>query len=363
MTKPKTNTTIGGKNYYRIRRTIDGETKTFYGRSKTDAEQKYKDYIEGKSRDAPVANENYSEKAFRSMARDYIKTVLMPSQKYATATKERYSTAYKAHIAGTWLDKMRLHEIRASDIQRFYNELPVSKQTLATVNKFMRGFNRWLVMNEYAKDFISPVEIPRKPENKRHDGIVVWSDEEIQTILDNIQGHRLCFFIYILLYTGARISEAIALEHSDICDGVVHIKRQCYCGELKPPKYHSVREVPIHEELWIAYQKHIEWQKQDMEKYGYETNLLFTTSTGNMYDPKSIRKSLKKFYDSHGMSYKSPHAYRATFCTQMCRCGIPIQVASSLMGHKSIEVTASHYTRVQRDSKEDAIARLCFQSG
>lgn len=361
MTKPKTNTTIGGKNYYRIRKKVDDQTKTFYGRSKAEAEQKYADYINNK--DALVERQKPCEKTFRSLAKNYIKDVLMPSQKYATATKDRYSNAYRTHIFGTWLDRMRIHNIRASDIQTFYNELPVSKQTLATVNKFMRGFVRWLVLNEYASDFLNAVEIPKKPENKRHDEIVVWEEDEVNKILSELKGHRLYFFVLVLLYTGARMSEAIALEHRDIHDGSIHIVRQCYQGETKPPKYGSAREIPLHENLLKAYNEYIEWQKKDMEKNGYETNLLFTTSTGSMYDPKSVRKSLKRFYDAHGVPYKNPHAYRATFCTQMCRSGIPIEVASSLMGHKSIEVTARHYTRVSDDSKEQAIARISFQSG
>lgn len=358
MTRPKTNTTIGGKNYYRIRKKIDGQMKTFYGRSKAEAKEKYEGYINNRDTVERVCAPR--RETFSVLAMDYIKNILNPSQKYATATKERYSNSYRTHIAKTWLDRMRVRDIRASDIQRFYNELSVSKQTLATINKFMRGFCRWLVLNEYADDFLSAVEIPRKPENKRHDDIVVWEEDEVNKILSKMQSHRLYFFVLTLLYTGARMSEAIALKHEDIRNGTVHIVRQCYQGETKPPKYGSSRNIPLHDTLRKAYKEYIKWQKDDMEKNGYKTELLFTTSTGRMYDPKSIRKSLKRFYDAHGMPYKNPHAYRATFCTQLCRCGVPIEVASSLMGHKSIEVTALHYAKVQSDSKEDAIALLHF---
>lgn len=360
MTKPKANVRINGKDYFRIRRIIDGKPKSFYGRTKADAENKYKEWLELQRTDGATRLQLDVVTTFNARAMNYIKDVLKPSKKYATATKERYSCAYYVHIKGTWIDKMPVSQIRASDVQRFYNELPVSKQTLATINKFMSAFDKWLVLNEYANDFLSAVEIPQKPENKRHDGIMVWEDDEIKTILDNLDGHRLRFFVYVLLYTGARMSEAIALKHSDIHDGSIDIVRQCYCGEIKHPKYGSQRKIPLHENLIKAYREHIEWQKHDMEMNGYETDLLFTTSTGNMYDPKSIRTSLQRFYDAHGMPRKNPHAYRATFCTQLCRCGIPIEVASSLMGHKSIEVTAKHYTVVKQESKQDAISQLHY---
>lgn len=360
MAKAKTNANINGHNYYRLRKKIDGKTKNFYGKSKGDAERKYREYLELYVRDVPARLSHACDRVFSALSINYITNVLNPSEKYANSTKERYESAYETHIMGTWIDNMDVSEIRPSDIQRFYNELDVSKQTLATVNKYMAGFCRWLVLNEYASDFLSAVELPKKAENKRADGIVVLSEDEVRRMLGSIKGHRLCFFVYAMLYTGMRISEAIALEHRDIYDGSIHIVRQCYHGETKPPKYGSKREIPMHEELVGAYMEHRKWQEDDMMEHGYTTNLVFTTSTGRMYDPKSIRTALRRFCDAHGIEYKHPHAFRSTFCTQLCRCGVPIEVASSLMGHKSIEVTAQHYALVKKDTKQDAIAMLRY---
>ena len=360
MTKPKTNTRINGKDYFRIRKIIDGKPKSFYGKSKAEAKQKYSDYMKLLHEDTLVRPQMDFRASFNTEARNYITNVLANSQKYATATKVRYSMAYETHVKGTWLDRMELSIIKASDVQRFYNELNVSKQTMATVNKFMSAFNKWLVLNEYAEDFLSAVEVPSKPENKRHEGILVWEDHEVKKILSNINGHRLRFFVYILLYTGSRMSEAIALKHTDIHNGSVSIARQCYCGEMKLPKYGSQRKIPMHDKLWEAYLDHVEWQKQDMKEHQYETEFLFTTSTGRMYDPKSIRTALQRFYDAHGIPRKNPHTYRATFCTQLCRCGIPLEVASTLMGHKSIEVTSKHYAHVKDDAKQEAITNLRY---
>ena len=116
----------------------------------------------------------------------------------------------------------------------------------------------------------------------------------------------------------------------------------------------------MHEVLVGAYEEHIAWQKKDMMEHHYETSLLFTTSTGKMYDPVNLRRALKRFCNSHGIEYKHPHAYRSTFCTQLCRCGVPLEVASALMGHKSIEVTARHYALVKKDTKQDAISMLRY---
>jgi len=49
------------------------------------------------------------------------------------------------------------------------------------------------------------------------------------------------------------------------------------------------------------------------------------------------------------------HALRVTFCTRLALAGVPIQVAQSLMGHQSVEMTANIYTRVTTQDLRDAL--------
>ena len=49
------------------------------------------------------------------------------------------------------------------------------------------------------------------------------------------------------------------------------------------------------------------------------------------------------------------HALRVTFCTRLALAGVPIQVAQSLMGHRSVEMTANIYTRVTTENLRDAL--------
>lgn len=225
----------------------------------------------------------------------------------------------------------------------------------------------WLSLNGYANNVLSAVEIPRKEDNSRHDEIVVWSDDEIATILDAVDApvrlserHRLAFLVQTLTYTGMRISEALGLKYSDIRDGVIYIERQYYLDELKPPKWGSKRQIPMHPVLAKAFEEHIKWHEWDMKRNKYKTEFVFTTSTGNLYSASSVRHALMRFCKKIGVEYKNIHVYRATFCTQMCRCGVPLEVTSKLMGHKSLEVTAAHYALVRQDSLQDAINALKF---
>ena len=157
-----------------------------------------------------------------------------------------------------------------------------------------------------------------------------------------------------------RISEAMALKYSDIENDVINVERQYVFGEIKPPKYNSCRQIPMHPELKKAFEEHKAWHEAEMIKNGYDTDYVFTTSTGKLYDHSNLRTALKRFYAKNKIPYKHPHAYRATFCTNLCRNGAPLEVTSKLMGHKSLEVTAAYYAQVRQDSKVDAINLLKF---
>lgn len=356
----KTNTNINGKDYYRIRRKIDGKVKSFYGTSKGDAERQYREFLEKRAEDMRQEAQILDTATFSDRAEEYINEVLIPSAKLAEGTKERYSSAYYTHVAGSPLSMIVASKVKAADIQKFYNQLDVSQQTLRQVHKFMSAFYKWMVRNEYSNDVLSAVEIPKKPDNSKSDDIVVWTESEIKTITDNIGDYRYRLFIYMMLYTGMRFSEVLGLKYEDIDKNVIHVRRQCYLGEIKAPKANSVRDIPIHKILREEIKRHETWHRQEMKKNRYKTEYIFTTSTGQHVNRSSLDKSIKRFYKRIGLDPKHNHAYRSTFCTQLCKCGVPLEVASKLLGHKNIAVTARHYALVQPKSQKEAIDKLNY---
>lgn len=362
----KTNVEINGKKYFRITRTIGHKTvdgkrvpikKQFLGRSKGDAEHKYAEWIKEQERIRHEKQRELDVTTFGERAEDYVANVLRMSQKYAEGTKARYEQSWRTHIKGSFLADIPAKDVRAADIQEFYNGLDVSQQNLRNIHKFLSAYYKWLVLNDYADNVLAAVEIPKKPDASRHDSIIVWTDEELHAILSSISGHRLCFLVHVLLYTGMRISEALGLKYGDVDGDVIHIRRQMYRGEEKPPKFGSVRDIPMHKDLAATLPIHRAWH----EKEGIPaSDLVFTTETGLPYDYTNVRRSLVRFYKSIGIEPKHIHAYRSTFCTQLCKCGVPLEVASKLLGHKSLEVTAAHYALVRPETQRAAIDMLHY---
>lgn len=365
----KTNTQINSRDYYRIVRTIghkyvDGKRipirKQFYGTSKANAEKKYDAYLKEQARQKYEDQRALDITTFGERAEQYVQTVLRVTQKYSAGTKDRYEQSYRTHVKGCVLSDLIARDIKAADIQQFYNDLDVSQQTIRQIHKFMSALYKWLALNEYAPNVLTAVEIPAKQDNAHHDGIIVWSDEEIDALTSQILSHRLCFLVYLLLYTGMRISEALGLKYADVDGDVIHVVRQYNLDEIKPPKFGSARDIPMHKDLIPIYEAHKAWHEEEMEKKGYHTEYVFTSRTGHLLNYMNVRRSLIRFYRAHDIEPKHIHAYRSTFCTQLCKCGVPLEIASKLLGHKSLEVTAAHYALVSPETKRDAIDALKY---
>lgn len=361
----KTNTTINGKDYFRIQRVIgrkDGKPvrKSFYGKSEAAAIRKYDKYKEAQIREKYERNLSADLSTFSERADTFIEEALKPSQRYAQGTKTRYISSYNTHIKGTALASKVATEISASDIQQFYNDLDVSQSTIRQIHKFMSAFYKWLALNNFAPNVLPAVTVPIKKDTTRHEDIVVWTDDEIKALTGNLEGYRLRFLIILLLYTGARVGEALALKYSDFDGDTLHIKRQYFEGEIKKPKSNSVRDIPLHEIVKRELAIHKAWHNREMKKNGYKTDYVFTTESGKLIDKGNLRRSLERFYKRCRILPKHTHAYRSTFCTQLCRCGVPLEVASKILGHKNIQVTAKHYAFVQPETKQEAIKMLHY---
>lgn len=372
-TKKNTTVVIDGKEYeyFRITRTIGHQYKNgkkvpvkkqFVGTSKGNAEAKYKEFLQDQAEAKYAAEQEKAAqdlKLFREYAEEYTYEVL-PASAYGHGTKQQYERAYRVHIKNTWITTMVMKEVKAKDIQDFYEQLDVSKQTLNSVHKWMSAFYKWLVIKDYGSNVLSAVTLPKKRDSSKGKDIVVWEQDEIQKIFAKAEeeNHRLLFLFKVLFYSGLRISEALGLKYSDIANGQIHVERQYERGVLCPPKHNSYRTLPAHTELLRALEDHILWHKEEMRKNKYKGDYIFTTSTGKLLDYHNVRRSMERLYKRCDIAPKKIHAYRSTFCTELCRAKVPIEVASKLMGHKSVEVTAKHYALIREDTKAEAISML-----
>lgn len=372
----KTNITVGSRNYYRIRRTVgkklnkNGEwvpdVKAFYGTGKLDAERKYAEYME--SRKAGVDSDMF----FGEAADQYMEEIFPKNPRYKDGTKLRYTQIYNSHIRTSELAGRKLSDLKSADIQRFYNALDALGLThgaLSNVHKTLKVIFRYFASEEICRDITAHVYIPVIERVDAEDKTPVWSNEELTAIFSEaLDSHRLKLLLVLAYRTGARLGELLALTYDDITGGVMTIDKQYAMGygsdgkpayTIQPPKtQNAYREIPLSEDVMKAFREHETWHRAEMADKGYHTEYIFTASTGELYDRSNLRRALQRYYKKIGVEYKKFHAFRKTFCSQLCAAGAPLQVVYKIMGHSSIQVTAQYYVDVDLEQKREALSLL-----
>lgn len=369
---------------YAIRRKVDpykdknGKIqvyKTFYGKTVTEAKQKYDDYVAGADKDPAF---------FDDMINDFIENTFLPDPKYKAGTKQRYIDAYRHNLEKQPITKKQIKDITYNDLQAAYNSMTCKPSGVRNCHKLLRLFFALLVNQRVIEvDPTNGVVLP-KTEKKTDPGeIITFTDEEIERIKAYIMREdlptyeqkrvdRLRLLVLLLIHTGARISELLALTYDDISpEGILINKQVISRPAFKDGKTdrhelviddtktnNSVRMIPISESLYNAFLVHKNKHKKEQLRRKYRTEQIFTTRTGKLYDKRSLRHSFDRIHAAAGVPSYGLHTYRRTFATKLARSGTPIQVLADLLGHSDISITAKYYIGISDDEKKKAVALL-----
>lgn len=355
----KKNTTVKSKSgteyeYFRITKTIDHKyvngkktpiRKAFYGTSKKNAEKNYEKWKEEQREKEKTVVQD--ARTFGELLEYYCENILIVNSKYQITTRTRYKQAYERHIKNSTITNLPMNKVTGEYIQHLYNELPVNKSAMTHIHCFLTGFFEWGILNKISDDILKMVVVPGKTVSSYNDEIVIWTDDEIDIIMNTESKSSLKPLITFALYSGMRISELLGLKWSDIYDDIIHVRRQFCMGYWKDPKRNEKRDIPMHEKI-----------KECISYMDHDCELVFHTRNNTPYTYRHVVRQLKIFYKKIGVPYKKFHAYRATFCTNLCKKGVPLQIAAKLAGHKSIEITARYYAAVSMDDKKNAISKI-----
>ena len=124
-------------------------------------------------------------------------------------------------------------DIKKLPIQKYYNSLLKNGKSYSVVlnlNKLLKKFFFYAEQEGYvSKNPIKGLKLPKDNEenlnDNEHKEIEVFTDAEIKAIIKNLGNTKLRYLTLFALMTGARQGEILALEKSDIQNGVVRINK------------------------------------------------------------------------------------------------------------------------------------------
>jgi integrase len=301
-------------------------------------------------------------------ARDYIKTY---KSGVSTGARKRMESMLKNYIDPE-IGRMKLRDVRPVHCQNVLNTMQgkatdtITKCRNLLFNIFESAVDNSLITKNPAKSLTMPAVSTKETHRSISDRERVVLQETCKTLLEGEKTRFIGVWVLLLLYTGLRPGESVALTGADIVGGFVRVNKAIsrYGGVKDPKSEAGTRKVPIIPAL------------QDvLPKVGME-DLLFPNRAGNVPDSGWIRKTWGKFLAAmdeteltmieagklsplrEALPPLVPYDLRHTYCTDLERAGVPLNVASKLMGHAGVEITAKIYTHTGDDVLTEAALKL-----
>ncbi len=323
--------------------------KYFYGKTQKEAKDKAKAFL--KEQDDGLTTEDITFGKWATIwFRDYQKRV-------EKSTQDGYKYTLRKLI--DYFGEMPLRSIKAIHVEQFLQKMQEEGKSSSYLAK-MRGMLYQVLNKAEANDYIrkNPVRFAEKMrgtgEKKPKEA---FTAEEVQLMMLHLPVDKIGISIRVMLGTGLRSQELLALEpkHIEPDGSVIHVRQALkmdggkpYIGSTKSRD--SVRDVPVPEEI-RPYLKRL-------RSMGEGTYIWESDATGLPVNPTCFRKKFRQALEKiRGVRLLTPHSCRHTYVSQLQAQGVPMETIQSLVGHADCQMT-EHYLHVQDSVKTAAVEKL-----
>lgn len=155
--------------------------------------------------------------------------------------------------------------------------------------------------------------------------------------------------VLLLLYTGIRIGECVALNLEDIS-----LSMRLPQLKIRSGKGNSYREIPIGGQLREVLQEWLHVRNKQIK--GDEVKALFLNKKGTRMTDRAVDLRLRKLAAQAELTF-SAHTLRHTCLTNLVRGGNDIVLVAEIAGHKRLETTR-RYSLPSKQEKAAALASL-----
>ncbi|GAA6620516.1 tyrosine-type recombinase/integrase [Scytonema sp. NUACC26] len=180
--------------------------------------------------------------------------------------------------------------------------------------------------------------------NGNGQGAILTSEELRLLFTEGFTNPRDRALFGICLFTGCRVSEALALQTTDIKGGTITFRKSTTKGKLK------TRVVDIQPGLAAI-----------LTEYQPKPGALFPGMRGvtEHLTRFAADKILKDACNRVGLTGVSTHSFRRTALTQMSSAGVPLRHIQEISGHNDLG-TLQRYLEVTPEQRKKAVSVIGF---
>ena len=300
---------------------------------------------------------------FEAVARRYM-AERMPTR-YTTSLG--YRNNLEKHAIPKW-GSVRLPDMKAIDLDRWFHILPLAAKTKAHIRSVMRQVFEYAMLCELYDAQRNPMDLIRlKGSTKRGRKPIILSPDDFHRMLRYISAEPYKTMVIVALCLGVRRSELIALKWSDFdwLNNTVMIQRSMVdtrTGEVKTE--YSARPLPLDPALVALLRK---WQGQT--DFNAESDWVWASpyQAGALpYYPNWIqREYITKAGIRAGLGPNVGwHTLRHTYRAWLDKTGAALGVQKDLMRHADIKTTMNVYGKAIAEPMREAnseVVRLVIQ--
>ncbi len=181
--------------------------------------------------------------------------------------------------------------------------------------------------------------------------------EEVTVILAACERLRDRFLFALLAETGMRIGQALGLRHEDFVSRerrVVIVPRGDNANGARA-KCVSAVTVPVSAPLVRLYSEYMHTEYGELDSDYVFVNL-WSPPVGHPLRYQAVAKLVRRLRVRTGIEF-TPHVLRHSRATDLIRGGVPIEVVSKLLTHRSVTTTSDTYVHLDVEDLREELVR------
>jgi len=352
-----------------------GATKRFsaYGRTQKDVRDKLDKARDRLMDGAPVKDSKQSVGEWLA----YWRVTGLAASSRKASTKELYGNLSRKHLEPKPFGAIRLDRLKASDVDALILSLRAKTKASTKSGDPVRALSDSTIFNVYCvlragldgavRDALIARNVAAKvsrPTVERKEAKYL-SSEEVTSLLDAAQGLRYFNVVALIVGSGARRGEALALKWSSVNLETARMKIDGTLSRIEgdliitePKTERSRRTLPLSPAMIALLKSQKAKQAAERLRAGNQwtdTGLIFTTEFGTAVDPRNVLRTVQIAAKKAGITGAGVHTLRHSAANGWLESGVHIKAVSDLLGHSSISITGDLYGHTSDDTARKAI--------